>query len=273
MVCTVLSTDNSVLLKAFQSILSDPDFDIPSQPAIAARISASCALSWCESHQKETSEFLTALQGQLKTCLVSTATKLSTRKERMWELFFKLRSSSKFIELWKEFLVRCGTDSKPAVYQHITDIIFKDIVSKHFAVTVQTEGSVQVQLDYNERNALRYVGGYVTRVLHTRLKKSKDVKKRELCACLTEMNDVDPDEMCDDSDDWMKSVDRGGLKHITNMVYMLFVSVELVIRCHLQGLDQPSFSSVKDKIIEDDDVQFTGPSSPLTGWMRQPQHY
>ena len=97
---------------------------------------------------------------------MSTAVKLSTRKERMWEYFFKLRSSSEFEVLWKEFLVRCGTDSKPAVYQHITDIIFKDIVSKHFAVEVQNEGSVQVQLDYNEKNALRYVGGCHEGITH-----------------------------------------------------------------------------------------------------------
>ena len=37
------------------------------------------------------------------------------------------------------------------------------------------------------------------------------------------MNDVDPEVLCDNSDDRMKSVDRGGLKHITNVVYMLFV--------------------------------------------------
>ena len=70
------------------------------------------------------------------------------------------------------------------------------------------------------------------------------------------MNDVGPNEMGDDSVEWMKSVDRGGLKHITNMVYMLFVSVELVIRRHLQGLDQPSLSSVKSQVVEDEDVQF-----------------
>ena len=66
--------------------------------------------------------------------------------------------------LWKEFFVRCGTDSKSTVYQHITDI---NIVSKHFAVEMQNGGSMQVQLDYNEKNALRYVGGYVTRVYCT----------------------------------------------------------------------------------------------------------
>ena len=55
------STDNGILLKAFQSILSDPDFDLLSQPAIEARISASCALSWCENHQKETSNFFNCI--------------------------------------------------------------------------------------------------------------------------------------------------------------------------------------------------------------------
>ena len=49
-------TDN-IFLRAFRSILSDPDFDLPSEPAIAARESASCALSWCESHKEETRDF------------------------------------------------------------------------------------------------------------------------------------------------------------------------------------------------------------------------
>ena len=48
-------------------------------------------------------------------------------------------------------------------------------MSKHFAVGVQNEG-MQVQLDYNEKNALRYVGGYVTRVLYTKLEKSNNEK-------------------------------------------------------------------------------------------------
>ena len=73
------------------------------------------------------------------------------------------------------------------------------------------------------------MGGYVTRKLYQKLKNSKHMMKKERCLCLTEMNDVDPKEMQDDSDDWMTIVDRGGLKYITNMVYMLFVSVELVV--------------------------------------------
>ena len=61
--------------------------------------------------------------------------------------------------------------------------------------------------------------------------------------------------MQDDSDDWMTVVDRGGLKYITNMVYMLFVSVELVLRKNLPT-DQPRLPSVTEEAITDGDVQF-----------------
>ena len=69
------------------------------------------------------------------------------------------------------------------------------------------------------------------------------------------MNDVDGDEMHDDSDDWMDSIDRGGgLKHITQMVYLLFTSIEPALRRYI-GLDQPSLTTMKDKIIDDEGVQ------------------
>ena len=48
--------------------------------------------------------------------------------------FFKLRSSSEFEKMWKEFFDRCGMDSIAVDYEHITDIIFKKIVSKHLSV-------------------------------------------------------------------------------------------------------------------------------------------
>ena len=181
---------------------------------------------------------------------------MSTRKERTWGLFFTLRSSPSFEAMWKEFLVGCGTDASVTVYQHVTDIIFKDLLSKQFptADTREMVANTHTQLDYNEKNALRYVGGYVTRVLYQRLKKSKHEKKHELCTCLSEMNDVDGDEMHDDSDDWMDSIDRGGLKHITQMVYLLFTSIELALRSYL-GQDQSSLTAMKDKIIDDEGIQ------------------
>ena len=143
----------------------------------------------------------------------------------MWQLFFQLRSSDSYEDMWKEFLIKCGTEALPTVYQHVTDTLFNDMVVQHFPVTPPVESSSQPEttLDYNEKNALRYVGGYVTRMLHQKLQNSKHPMKNELSLCLSEMND---------SDDWMDTIDQGGLKRITNMVYMVFVSVELVLRKH-----------------------------------------
>ena len=58
--------------------------------------------------------------------------KLSTQKERMWEQFFTVRTSS-FEDMWEEFLIGCGTDASTTVYQHVTDIIFKDLLLKQFS--------------------------------------------------------------------------------------------------------------------------------------------
>ena len=69
-------------------------------------------------------------------------------------------------------------------------------------------------LDYNEKNALRYISGYITRQVFRNLKDFRHKLKDELCLCLTEMNDMDPDEINDESNEWMSAVDRGGLKRV-----------------------------------------------------------
>ena len=63
----------------------------------------------------------------------------------------------------------------------------------------------------------------------------------------------------DDSEEWTNSVDRGGLKHVNNMTYMLFVEMELVLRRHLNSRRASELCDLKEaiaKIISDDDVLF-----------------
>ena len=56
-------------------------------------------------------------------------------------------------------------------------------------------------------------------------------------------------------DDWLKEIDRGGLKHVTNMV---FASGESELRKHINESKSPDFNlkSAKDKLIQCEDVQF-----------------
>ena len=88
---------------------------------------------------------------------MSTAKK--KQSTRMWESFFKVCSSPSFEKLWKEFLVGCAADALSTVYQHVTNIVFKDLLIKQFPAAYIQEVEPSAQLDYNQKNALRYVSG------------------------------------------------------------------------------------------------------------------
>lgn len=54
----------------------------------------------------------------------------------------------------------------------------------------------------------------------------------ELCLCLA---DVDPDEMKDESSEWMMTAVDRWLKQVTNTTYCMFTSAEVKLRKHLHS--------------------------------------
>lgn len=60
-----------------------------------------------------------------------------------------------------------------------------------------------------------------------------------------------------ESTDWTEIVDRGGLIHVSDTIYMLFVSIEMELRRHLAPAnpDLELISKSKD-VLENEDVQF-----------------
>ena len=64
----------------------------------------------------------------------------------MLEVFFKVRSSSTFEEMWKQFLTNCGTQASATVYQHVTDIVFNEMVSKQFPLETHAQDKVQPEI-------------------------------------------------------------------------------------------------------------------------------
>ena len=91
---------------------------------------------------------------------------------------------------------------------------------------------MEVSLSYQERDALRYAAGYVTRHLHRQLQHSSHPQRTEIRLCLLDMIEAEISQ--EDSEDWVRSVDRGGLKYVNDMTYMMFVSMELEVRRHLR---------------------------------------
>ena len=56
----------------------------------------------------------------------------------------------------------------------------------------------------------------------------------------------------------MRSIDRGGLKHVSDMTYMLFMSMEQVVRKHLQigSTSQNPQREIIEKKLNNNDVFF-----------------
>ena len=107
-----------------------------------------------------------------------------------------------------------------------------------------------------EENALRYASGYVAlktmRELHGK-------KASELVDCLSNMAVIG-----NETTEWIKSVDRGGLFIVNDACFRLFRSIECVkqlslpyfTQSYLHESDGKIEESVLKGIIDDDDVQF-----------------
>ena len=76
--------------------------------------------------------------------------------------------------------------------------------------------------------------------------------------CLVEMEENEGIEH--ESEAWSNAIDRGGLKHIGDMTYMMFVSMELELRQQLHDHCATEHSGMKEKAMEkigsNDDVLF-----------------
>ena len=223
---------------------------------MTARESTQGVLSWYPQNIETMTTFAGQLMGTLTICFVDH-NKVKVTKEKMWEQYNTLRSTKEFADNWAAFLKLSKALPSQILYQHITDIVFNHLIKEYFTLPESTQAITSTQtLDYNERNALRYVTGYISRTLYCKLKDSKHGLKDELCLRIAELNDVVPDELSDKSNEWMIEVDRGGLTHVTNMTYMTLESAEVEFRKNIVTHGGLNTAQVKDTILQNDDVQF-----------------
>ena len=92
---------------------------------------------------------------------------------------------------------------------------------------------------------------WLLRHLHEQLQCSAHHQKAELQLCLLDFSD--PDISTDESEEWVRSIDRGGLKHVSDMTYTLFMSMEQVVHKHLQigSTSQNPQREITEKQIKD----------------------
>ena len=107
-------------------------------------------------------------------------------------------------------------------------------------------------LSYEEQNALRYASGYIIRALRKRLKISAHSLKQSLLLHLEELTTTpDSDDESSSSSDRIKLIDRGGLVHVNEMMYMTVFQMELELRPMLEeGLHGIEYDNVIERITE-----------------------
>ena len=159
------------------------------------------------------------------------------------------------------------SDPTPIFFQFVTEKIMESLIKGAFSISDSTHSirdQVETPLNYEERNALRYTAGSVLHSLSIKVKRKagSDEKSKELFCHISKIIDEQNDNKDDDFDswDWVDSIDRGGLTHVSDLMYSLFERLEIMLRkyinTHQQSLVAFDIKSILQMVTLDDDIQF-----------------
>ena len=170
----------------------------------------------------------------------------------MWSQFHKLRSSDEFFQEWKCYLEQMGISAKPVFFQLITAELFEQLLHDTYCCeNAAPEDNDEARLTYEEENAIRYMAGYVVRNLQRKMAGEVEMLIETDKKHIQESN----------STDWINIIDRGGLIHVTDECYQLFLAIEHATRQELRtqkiGDMDDSFRRRMEMLLnEDNDVLF-----------------
>ena len=263
--CCLILGPARLLVIAVKSVLTDRKFQLSSPQAITALKSAKDLVKlWNSEPQKHqpTTDFAQYLVDQLKTCFQTKAKSMHLKKERMWGKYHQLRTSSAFKLEWKKFLGASIRVSNIYFFQHLTHKVFTELINLEFPLVTETDGEgTSDTITTTEKNALRYVAGYVCRKVKDNLISAhcKIPNKQCMIQCLLDISSNTGDDL--DCNEWVSMVNRGGLWRINDDVYSVFVMMEELIRPILRKefadqIDEGTKKKIVDKILSDEDLLF-----------------
>ena len=179
-------------------------------------------------------------------------------KEKLWISYQELTNSKLFVTKWEAFLANVSGIVPPLLYQHITDELFEDIIKESFEISskmpVSETNDVDV-LSNDEENAIHYVAGYVLWQL------KKDYCNSLILPLLEKLTDTEKRSTVDAKQQWVTSVDRGGLTKITDEAFKCFYDIEIAIRRQFKvdntrDMNVQFSKKVIDAVLNDENLLF-----------------
>ena len=224
-----------MIYTAVSLVLTDEGFCLPTRPAKQLSKQRKKVLEWSADRIKKKpleKLFFDNLVTTLSTCFEDHVIvgKFQKQKERMWGRYYKLRSSDSYRVTLSKFLEALGREAIAVFYQFVTDSLLEQLIKLRYPIMVESLDD-EASLDFEECSPIRYAAGYVLRSLTKKLSRSKN--KQELINCLQEMPEG-ADKSTDNSTEWVRVVDRGGLIHVNDSTYNVFAEIELIVWKHLK---------------------------------------
>ena len=238
----VRTGDLKLFVNTVKSVTLDSGFDIPTEKAQKALLTAERLLKYFETNEVQTVQFSEKVISRVSTCCThSRAVTCGTLKERMWENFYKLCSEDDFRSMWMTFIqTSIGLTGSPIFYNYVTRAILDDLIKFQFPVdpSCNTQVAEPSSLDFAELNALRYCGGYLIRSLKSKVQASASPLKKDLLLCLDDLVEgmltcqtaqlmfydqhvfVPDNSGNSNSEEWLTSVNRGGLVSICDVFFV-----------------------------------------------------
>lgn len=241
-----------MLVEAVDEMIGDDGFQLGCRRMTEAVDFAKKLKEWMPKNEHAVTIFEEALVKQFKRCSCEGMANKDSRANSLSK-FHNLRCSEAFTNIWKVFLSPLDSQfaEDPIFYQHISRKLFNNYIKQTFPIPNATTSRVpDLMLSFEEENALRYVAGYVCLKVYKKIRKSSDPKKDDLLLGIVDLIDDDYLATESASSSWVKIVDRGGLVHVHESVYSVFLNIELIVRFYLQKEKATTLpSNLKDKIM------------------------
>ena len=221
----------------------DDGFKLPTPEAQDALESASCLLEWYgagPANRTIVSSFCDKLVQHLQRCFPEGSTGTAADRGEMWRNFIAFRISRDHFLLWNNFLMSSVKRGGPILFQHITNYIWKELIKQQHPISAPPpphHASVnEVKLTHDEMSIVRYTTGYIPRNLIPVVDRSARPNKRSLRMCLLDM--IEQDGLGDEeSNDWVRELNRGGLNEVTNNMFRAVCAMELCVKKYLEQQD------------------------------------
>ena len=198
---------------------------------------------------------------------------VTTKREKLWVLFHRF-SLEDGIEICKACDVALNLSAPETFWQLLLEKEFLKAITmseqaQASSSTAQTSDSTSArQLTFVEENAVRYTAGYIIRKLEKKYSHKNTQENMECLRALREMAgklSTRPQDAtsCSQSSKWTRLTDRGGLYHVEDVVFELFVVLEHITDKELTSIFKTKGKGIekvqKEKlswICDDEDVQF-----------------